>query len=605
MPRDSQLKQDARLQPSARTAVDLKPERLDVVAKATDPFVQQGKDADLTGAVDVLKMVSGGLDSYSTLQKAQKEDNKLAGMTAAFTGEEPNKPSSFFNLGLGYTEGYEEMKGKIDASTTYNNAVNEYTATNSHLPPPEFQAGLKEITKKYLQQPGLTPHTVAGMIPEVMATDKSVINHNQKVWSTNVAIEHDSTFFANAQADLKGALQTQLGLNAIEQLKLDDVRDMLRTPEGIQKWSGVSSTLTSMYYDARAKAKEMGYSPTRVSEMYLDVVSKIATEYGRPELLEFTKNQKIRSQEEIDKGVPEDKRTLQSTYPEKVEKAIREATVMQHHLETEQKQRLKEQGEKEAHLVTSEAGQKLHDLLVSDDPDRIQKALAVDFQFRQKVLELAKKGTYISFDQQKYMDAQTDAIKNRGSFAPHNDDENVNKLYAKWNSLKVEDVIANKTSMTEVTYVSMLKHANDLDQAAKNRSVDKSHHYEYMAFDQVLKGLREPYMKYDKGTQTLTPESVQDLSKFDQMVGLKIRQGLRDPLELQQWYQKHVQPVLPIRDTMIGSPGDNKPPQQKAYDTPPPATGHKGRSMIDEKTWRKITSNGNNWIDSKTGKVVY
>lgn len=590
----------------------------DPVARRIDAFTAPAKEAtqievdpNVSSVMKSLDNVNSTVGSYVKLQEAFKPSNKLKGMTDQMTGKpkDSSTTAGFLNGGYGYTEAWDEMAGKEQAATKYQPLLHQFTADNGHLPPEEFAAKLK----KDLTQPFLatltSEHQVAGFVPEAMALQDTAIRANEKRVFADRQLQRDSMITSDIRTTVEGSLHTVLGLNSLEQLHDPTFyKQYLHTgdtPAGVANMEALSQNMYGMYRVGLTRAKALGKTTSEYSAEFLSTVAGVAKKYGVPELLQYAYKSYSPTAEEVAQGKKPDNLTVSDAFPEQVQKDISDATTIKYRMVSAIKAQEKEAAEKAKNLYVGDMNHKLFTILSGDSPNRYVEAEQAMNDFHQN----APKHNLTPEDR-KYIDAQYLAVRNRGSFASHNDDGIVNGLYAKWSDIKVSDVTSHHNQMTEKTYGEMLRHASDLEQAALNRSVDKSHHYEYMAFDMVLKGLREPYMKYDKMTNTLTPESIQDLSKFDQMIGLEIRRGLKDPKALQELYQKsiNVPGALPIRDRLMGSPGDNKPPEidKKVYDKGalPPAAANKGAVMVDPKTKHTITSNGSIWVDTKTGKEV-
>lgn len=609
MPKYSKEAQDTRKQPTARTSLDINAPAYEVTARPGDHFEQQGMDSGLLNSIQSLKALSGAVGSYSTMQESQRKDNQLEVQKNFEQGkskEESIPERNFLNLQVGAEDTWDLLSAKKHTAEVFTPAITKYTEENKHLPEGEFNAGLNKLSTEFMG--GFqSAHQVAGAVPEANALVAAARNANLTTNIKNKQIERDGLLFANLRTDQETSIKEFLGMSLTDDLKTtmaDPVfREYLQSPEGAIQKGLLAKNLYDKYRMGVGDAKALGKTTSQYSSEFLHSMSQMAETYGMPELLEYTKHSFMPTAEQMDKGMVPDKRTVADTYPEIVQKSIMQATVMENHINSAIEKAKREAQEKAKNLYVGDMDHKLFTILNGDSPTRYVEAEQAMNDFHKNASEYDLKP-----EERKYIDAQYLAVRNRGSFASHNDDAVVNGLYAKWNDLKVSDITTKHNLMTEKTYGEMLRHASDLEQSRLNRSVDKSHHYEYMAFDMVLKGLREPYMKYDKMTNTLTPESIQDLSKFDQMVGLEIRRGLKDPKVLQEWYQKSVQTVLPIRDRLMGSPGDNKPPKTdtKVYDKGalPPAAANKGAVMIDPKTKHTITSNGSIWVDTKTGKEV-
>ena len=141
MPRSQDQKFTDRTQlPERYNAPKVAP-TLDVVAKATDPFVQQG-----LGGQDVVKALSAinpMLKAYGDTQEAQKADNQAQAKLDEKNGVY-NAPDSFFNQGAGYDPTWKMTHGEALMSKVSAQHLQDLKDHNYFINEPDPQAAIKQ-----------------------------------------------------------------------------------------------------------------------------------------------------------------------------------------------------------------------------------------------------------------------------------------------------------------------------------------------------------------------------------------------------------------------------------------------------------------------------
>lgn len=449
-------------------------EKLDVVSHPTDPYINIAREAtnfapveanpDVAALNSIFDNVNSTVKSYINIQEMQKPENRIKGASEAIKKNDINakpeeRPFSFMNLGAGYTEAFEEMQGKLD-SVNYKNAVNEFTMNNSHLEPSLFQEKLKaEITAPYLQRQGLTPHQLAGLIPEVMAADQMAIGHNNTRYQKSLEIEKDALIGKNVDISIEGTLQTTLGLNSIEQLndpkwkrewyKFQD------TPEGIQKVQLLAKNQHDTFLREMSLAEQVGKTKAEFSKQWLERITQEAVFTASPFLLDYTK---LKDKDGV---------SVADAYPDQVKAAYREAYAAEYKMkEAFHKEDVAAQKEKQRKLL-NDYGDKFYGLLFSDGATRNSEALRLYAQFKNEADD-AK----IPTDDYNHMRGALDKIQKLGEFAYASDSPTMEKLWAKANRLTVAEVMAESKNLEEKDWLNLLRFAEGNMRKGQDKDLD-------------------------------------------------------------------------------------------------------------------------------------
>lgn len=515
--------------------------QLDVVAHPTDPYVQIAKQAttmspvqenpDVAAFKDIINNVNSTVGSYVKVQELNKPENRILGATDAAKGAKPNKPSGFWNIGSGYTEAYDEMKGKIFGANDYTNAVNQFTQDNSHLPPAEFQTKLQEeVTKPFLSQP-MPPHMLAGLIPEAMAADKAAKTHNETRWAKTQEIEKNATISGNIRADITGSIQTTLGVNSLEQLGdmtfATQYYTEMGTPAGIMKQNQVATNLYGMYRNGLLNAKAVGKTTAEYSAEFLTTVSGVATKYGMPELLQYAYKTQELSPEDLAAGKKPDNIKVADAFQEKVEKDITEATRVQVQMKNAIAKQQEEIRKETVRKLEIDTKNKLFDVSQSNDPNRVQQLVSLKDQWRQDV-----QTHRITPEINDQVNKVLDLITKEGSFAHSSEDKTIVNLYAKGMTLKPQDVMNARTKLEEKDFTKLMQRAWEYE----NKGMDKALDLRRMALTQMMEGIEKSYTVRDSITGIIDPDSEQKIGQVKRMIGMYF---MANPNASAESLQKH------------------------------------------------------------------
>jgi hypothetical protein len=164
--------------------------QLDVVARATDPFVQQGRQGQ--DVLAALSSINPAIAAYGAAQEANKPDNvkqavadnlqnrliknsmDTSGMNMENDQEFYNRPNGIFNLGAGYDAAYYTADGEArvgEWSQKWQEILKEKdNFRDSQNPQADYDAAAKEHYEHTFQNVADNPHIMAAVAPLYRAT---------------------------------------------------------------------------------------------------------------------------------------------------------------------------------------------------------------------------------------------------------------------------------------------------------------------------------------------------------------------------------------------------------------------------------------------------
>ena len=568
MPENATYKQGTRKQPDVyEIRNNSYSPQYEVVARTTDHFLGVGEDGNANALVKTLKTFQQGVGTYSTLQDMQQKDNALkakadyvkAGGDEAFK----DKPASILNLGAGYDEAWDTLEGQRYAAEQLQPQINQFYQDNGHLPPSEFQAKLRQEVIGPMASQLKSEHQAAGFMPEAWSLSDGAIKANQTRWNKSVQTERDALISSGIRTDVERSLQAGLGVNSLEQLfDPSYYKEYLKsgnTPEGVSKMEGMANTLYSMYRQGLSNARAIGKTTAEYSAEFLGTVSGIATKYGMPELLQYAFKSYQPTPEELAQGKKPDNITVSDAFREKVEADIRDATTVKYKMESAIKTQEKEQREKNQRSLIRTTNDQLNDILMSDDPQRIQKALQLQQLYRQSAEALD-----MSPEENKFVNNVVKAVQDRGTFAKSSNDQVIIQLYSAGPRLTHDTILKYRTQLEEKDFTRLMDRAWQYEKAAMDRAESNSKYGEHLALNLMLQGIKGNYQKVNQVTGVIEPEAQYKLGQLDQMLGVYMRNHPNATAnQVQEYYQKSILPVLPLPQNII------KPEASKKGATPP------------------------------------
>ena len=235
------------------------------------------KANDLMQSLGVLgKMIPVAVD----VGKAIVEDRTKKGAQARFVGDalDPNQSNAFI-------DGYERMDGQY-RGVAFGNAAKEFAATNSHLPPDEFQKGLDALQNEYVgklvhqgQLDTFLPSALKGgeHATSIYQESKNAAimgERNQKVQNIQegkMKIVLDQAAFDVAGIPFSKGFAS-VGTDPVMRQKLMDNLDAFRAV--------VSPQFRQIHDDSRADFKTLGLTPAQVATKFVGTVGRLAGDVG-------------------------------------------------------------------------------------------------------------------------------------------------------------------------------------------------------------------------------------------------------------------------------------------------------------------------------------
>jgi hypothetical protein len=202
---------------------------LDVVAKATDPFVQQGKQGQ--DVLAALSSINPAIAAYTTAQEANKPDNivqakadnvtnwqlknsmDMAGMNMENDNQFFNPPNSILNNGAGYSDAYYQADGQARAGD-WHEQWDAIKAKNNNWKDSLDQQGdyTKAWKDHYQDQFGAVANN-----PQIMAAAAPLLHavkaKSDAEFAIGVNTKMQGDYLSNLQKGWTSDLKT--GLNAV------------------------------------------------------------------------------------------------------------------------------------------------------------------------------------------------------------------------------------------------------------------------------------------------------------------------------------------------------------------------------------------------------
>jgi hypothetical protein len=184
--------------------------QLDVVARATDPFAQQGRQGgDIIAA---LSSINPALKSYGDMQEAQKVDNQAQAKLDEKNGVY-NAPSGFLNQGVGYSDTWKMTHGEALMSKVSSQHLQDLKDHNYFINEPDPQAAIKQ---------NYEDHYNSAFTPEDSADKYTMAGASEHYHATQAAAEQGYLAAFNAN-------KTYLHEQDINDTAVSTVQDYFRT----------------------------------------------------------------------------------------------------------------------------------------------------------------------------------------------------------------------------------------------------------------------------------------------------------------------------------------------------------------------------------------
>jgi hypothetical protein len=294
--------------------------------------------------------------------KAVVEARTKKGAQARLVGDalDPNQSNAFI-------DGYERMDGSY-RGTQFGNAAKEYAATNSHLPPDEFQKGLDALQTEYVgklvhqgQLDTFLPEAIKGgehatAVYQEAKNAAIIQERNQKVqdiYDGQFTVALDQTALDILKIPLSEGFKS-IATSAANRKAYDDNKDAFR--------AAMSPQIRTILDDARSRYKDLGMTTRDLSSALLGRVGRMAADAGAPGLLDYA----------YQKNPADGNMSVETAFPDVTNKFADQAramdtqinTAMDRKAEKEKKERLEKMAgdwlmELSYPAVTTETAQKI------------------------------------------------------------------------------------------------------------------------------------------------------------------------------------------------------------------------------------------------------
>lgn len=282
---DKRRQLTSRAQVDKRISHDPTTPSLHVVASPTDPMVfgsgHDSRAARLAEALGVIQQNKAVIDQAVSLgaERVYKE-----GALSAMKGEE--RPST----GMIRIQGWDTLKGELTARQEYRDELNSFFNDNHlELLPEEFEAGVREISNKYIQ--GASKSYLEGFLPQALDIEQSIFDKYNSTHRELVRQESMDMLSSKAHNTVVKHLTEYLQSRFEGIESLDDI---LTRPEVLWQLdvegtlgAELAPILRADLSDAQRKGKQLGFTRHEVNQLYLEQVGELAVRYGMPELLDF------------------------------------------------------------------------------------------------------------------------------------------------------------------------------------------------------------------------------------------------------------------------------------------------------------------------------
>ena len=578
--------------------------QLEVYARPTDPMIAQG-DAGKQ-LVQALSSFNPMLNAYGQMQESQAADNKVQAQADAVKqqqlnddytnmGLEPdntpegqhvmaNKPSSFLNLGAGYSEAYDQMNGQLHAANVFKPQAWQFFQDNQGLPPDEFAAKFKqEVVQGYTGT--MNPHQLAGFLPEATRIEDSITGANREQFMKDQETQKLATIGASNRVDLEGALQNVFGATSMDQMLPGDPsglykkflanKDAALGPGGASQSDQLADTVYQYYRQSLAQAKAVGLTTSQASANFLGTVTDMARRYGMPELLQYAYKTYTPSADEAANGAQPDNISVADAYGSEVEKGIMEAKATQNKMQAAMAKSDADALTKANDDFMQNARQKAFGLLIGDGATRQAGLVQLWNDINQN------KDKYgVTDSQYGELNSMIEKGIKTGSFANADNSSVVARLYAKTTNLTSADVQAAAPYITESRYVALMNKVDQYQLSAANDTRAAQKWSEHEGLNKVMDSILKQYVVRGTMGQILNPGGDKAQAHVEQSLGLWLADQQSPTADsLNAYFQKTIAPNNPIPKTMFSEgPGGTVMPLGSTPSTPaaPPVTHGKG-----------------------------
>lgn len=270
-----------RYQVDVRNTFDYTTPALQVVAGPTDPYFQPIANPQLRQLIDALGTVSSSLQAYSSHAQKLWEEEYEKGRLARAAGEELPSRSEAMQAG------WYALSGELAARTEYKPRLLKFLEENLEASPEEFAEGLNAITQEFLDHP--SEHYLRGFALTALSIEEDVLNRYHAAQRKRVREASLDKITQKARDEAESMVLEIMGpIFGVQSLS-----EIVGNQEIYDAFSHgdfgaiYARDMREALSRTQALAQDLGIHRKDVSEIYVNVVGRMAVELGLPELLSF------------------------------------------------------------------------------------------------------------------------------------------------------------------------------------------------------------------------------------------------------------------------------------------------------------------------------
>jgi len=167
--------------------------KLEVVAKATDPYVQQGLQGQ--DVIKALSAINPALKSYGDMQESNRADNTVQAKADEAAGTF-NKPDSFLNTGVGYSDTWKMTHGEAQMSKVSSLHLQDLKDHNYFINDPDPQGAIKKnyddhYSSLFSPEDTQDKYVMAGASEHYHATQSAAAQGYLSAFNTKKMVTHE------------------------------------------------------------------------------------------------------------------------------------------------------------------------------------------------------------------------------------------------------------------------------------------------------------------------------------------------------------------------------------------------------------------------------
>ena len=267
-----------------RNTFDFTTPNLQAQARPVDPYVEPNAGQRARQLAQTLGVAKDTIDMAKPFLNEYAEQQYEEGRMAAITGED--KPSD----GYYRVTAYEKANGELTASTEYKETLSEYYRQNyTNTSPEEFQEGLEEITKEFVE--GRTDNFLQGFAPKAQQLEQSVVSEYNSFQAEEFHRKSLNTVGSLSREGINDVVNQNIA-DRYQDVGITNIEDLEQNPQmyvTVMKdetfRESLAKDLRKQLSEIQKKGKDMGLSTSEISEKFVEFLGTTAIENGMPEII--------------------------------------------------------------------------------------------------------------------------------------------------------------------------------------------------------------------------------------------------------------------------------------------------------------------------------